>query len=485
MLTIAETIFNNDKSIYMKRILFVALFFCCFGFCLAQIPEGYYDAAVGLKGSALKSALHSIIKTHKTIGYKSLYGCYSETDAKPNNKVWDIYSDVPGGKPPYEFDFGSDECGNYKYEGDCYNKEHTVPKSWFNDASPMYSDLMHVLPTDGKVNGMRGNYAYGEVSNPTWTSLNGSKVGKNTVSGNSSTVFEPIDEYKGDIARIYFYMSVCYSDKNMGQEGNSMFSGSNIKDWALKMLLRWNEQDPVSQKEINRNNAVYGLQENRNPFVDYPQLVDLVFGSLTDEEFYPNGKIYKVDVFDTICDNETITYRDVKFSRDTVAVFKLHTDECDSIITYHLKVWPTYEIDVYDTVKMKDLPFKYNGVQFEKDTLVVFELSTVHDCDSVVNYHFTVDTSTVDIQNYFKESHFTVYPNPANDEVFITTSSQDVEAVQNVSLFDVQGRLLYKEAISVKPQELIKINLSSCKSGCYFIKIDYRQGSETHKIIVR
>lgn len=470
----------------MKKILFVTFFICSCVFCRAQIPEGYYDAAVGKRGSELKSALHAIIAPHKTISYKSLYSCYSKTDAKPNKKVWDIYSDTPGKKPPYEFDFGDDECGNYKNEGDCYNKEHTVPKSWFNDASPMYSDLMHILPTDGKVNSMRSNYAYGEVNNVTWTSKNGSKLGLNRVAGNSSIVFEPIDEYKGDIARIYFYMSICYSDKNLGHEGSSMFSGSDLKPWALEMLLRWNENDPVSQKEIDRNNAVFSLQENRNPFVDYPQLVDLVFGKKTDEDFDTIiTPVYQKEIFDTICDNEFTMYRDVRFSKDTVAVFKLHYEDYDSIITYHLKVWPTYEMDVYDTVNVSELPFKYNGVLFEKDTLAVFELFTIHDCDSVVNYHFTVDTSATGIQNYFKQKHFTVYPNPAKEEVYISSLSAGDWTIQNVSLFDVQGRLLYREIVSKKPGESIRINVSSYKPGCYFINVDSKMGSETHKIIIQ
>jgi len=138
-------------------------------------PTGYYNDAAGKSGEALLAALHEIIDGHNDKGYNALKAGYESTDVKPNGNVWDIYSDVPNGTPPYEFQFGN-TCGTYSNEGDCYNREHTFPQSWFSKSSPMRNDIIQVLPTDGKVNGMRGNYPYGEVDNPTKTSLNGSKV---------------------------------------------------------------------------------------------------------------------------------------------------------------------------------------------------------------------------------------------------------------------------------------------------------------------
>lgn len=267
------------------------LIFLCATICLqAQIPNNYYNSAYNKKGYALRVALHNIISNHTTLSYNALWDAYKTTDKRPDNgKVWDIYSDRPNGTPAYYFTFGSDQCGNYSTEGDCYNREHSVPQSWFNDASPMKTDLFHVYPTDGKVNGQRGNYAYGEVNNATWTSTNGSKLGSCATAGYSGTVFEPIDDYKGDLARSYFYMAVCYMNKNLGQETQSLFSGGSLKPWALNMLIRWHNQDPVSQKEIDRNNAVYSIQHNRNPFIDYPELVGKIFGSDSINMFNPTG----------------------------------------------------------------------------------------------------------------------------------------------------------------------------------------------------
>lgn len=236
-----------------------------------QIPNGYYDAAAGLYGTALKQALHDIIDNHTSVTYQSLWTHFQTTDKKTNGKVWDMYSDIPGGTPAYEFTFVTDQCGTYNSEGDCYNREHSFPASWFNDAYPMYSDLFQIVPTDGYVNNRRSNYPYGKVGSASWTSTNGSKLGSSATAGYSGTVFEPIDAYKGDFARNYFYMATRYYNEDSGWPGSDMVTGSQLKPWAVTLLLQWHQLDPVSQKEIDRNNAVYGIQHNRNPFIDHPE----------------------------------------------------------------------------------------------------------------------------------------------------------------------------------------------------------------------
>ncbi len=253
-----------------------------------QIPPGYYDNAAGLSGTPLQSALHNIIDNHTVRSYNQLWTDLQVTDDKPNGKVWDIYSDIPGGTPPYEYSFGSDQCGTYSQEGDCYNREHTFPKSWFGgEVSPMYSDLFQVMPADGYVNSQRSNYPYGEVGSYTWISQNGSKLGSCIYPGYSSTVFEPIDEYKGDVARNYFYMATRYYGEDGSWPGSGMVDGSQLKEWAKNMLLEWSNGDQVSQKETDRNNAIYNLQNNRNPFIDHPEYIELIWGDgLADEPAY-------------------------------------------------------------------------------------------------------------------------------------------------------------------------------------------------------
>lgn len=226
--------------------------------------------------TSLKTSLSKLIKNHDSLSYDDLWEAFKTTDRRSDGTVWDMYSNE-------KYKFGNDQCGNYSKEGDCYNREHSVPKSWFDKKTPMYTDLFHLVPTDGYVNGRRSNFPFGEVSSATYTSKNGSKLGRSALSSYSGTVFEPIDEYKGDFARIYMYFVTCYQDKNITatSEAKSTFVKSGqyytLTDYAKELFLSWNELDPVSEKEIERNQNVYRLQGNRNPFVDIPALAEIIF----------------------------------------------------------------------------------------------------------------------------------------------------------------------------------------------------------------
>ena len=256
----------------MRRLHLLIVFLIAAFALKAQAPSGYYDNANGLTGDQLKQALHDIIDNHTEVSYSAIWNAFKNTDNKGSNVVWDMYSD--GASYSYSYSVTNDQCGEYTDEGDCYNREHSWPKNWFDGSenSTPGHDLHHIFPTDGYVNSRRSNFPYGEVQSATYTSQNGSKLGTCKSSlGYSGTVFEPIDEYKGDFARAYFYMSVRYygEDSNWGSSG--MTNKSELEDWAIAMLLNWNEQDPVSQKEINRNNVIYNTyQHNRNPFIDNP-----------------------------------------------------------------------------------------------------------------------------------------------------------------------------------------------------------------------
>ena len=272
--------------------LSVFLLFLAASPVLAQGPNDsgtYYKDADGYKGKALKTRLYGIINPHTTLSYSALWNAYKTTDKRDDGKLWDMYSDITN----YEIG-GTAQGANYNKEGDSYNREHSLPKSWFGGASPMYTDLMHLIPTDGYVNNRRSNYPYGENNGERYASANKfCKLGNCTTPGGTGIVFEPNDEYKGDIARIYFYMATAYeaaiagwSSKASG--GTEIFSKDEYKpfvDWQMNMLLRWAKEDPVSQKEIDRNNAVYAIQKNRNPFVDYPGLEDYVWGDSVNVAF--------------------------------------------------------------------------------------------------------------------------------------------------------------------------------------------------------
>ena len=258
-------------------------------------PDGYYDSAAGLVGQALRQVLHDIIDDHNSISYDAAWGAYYTTDLKPNGMIWDIYSDTPGQTPPYEYTPGEDQGGSGDGEGYGYTREHTWPKSWFGGTvSPMYTDLFALYPCDARVNGMRGNDPYGEVNNPTSTSMNGSMKGLNSYPGFDDTVFEPIDAYKGDLARTYFYMSTRYYTEDAGWPGSGAVEGATLLPWAQAMMLDWSAADPVSQKEITRNNAIFAIQGNRNPFIDHPELIEAFFNVTgVDEEIEQPG-VYRL-----------------------------------------------------------------------------------------------------------------------------------------------------------------------------------------------
>jgi len=257
----------------------------------AEIPAGYYDSCDGKTGQALLTALCDKISAHTTVSYKNLWTVYKKSDVHADGSLWDMYSTKNWGT-------SFTKCGNYTVVGSCVNREHSFPKSWFNDASPMYSDAYHIYPTDGKVNGQRGNMPYGECANGTYLPSNGSvkplgRLGTSTFSGYSGTVFEPDDQYKGDFARSYFYMAACYNDR-IAYWDSDMLAGNKypaFTKWAVNLLMKWTRQDEVSQKEIDRNDAVYEFQGNRNPFIDHPELAEYIWGDKVGEPWHPGGSV--------------------------------------------------------------------------------------------------------------------------------------------------------------------------------------------------
>jgi endonuclease I len=278
----------------MKKI-YSLLFLLSFTIGIGQIPNGYYSSATGT-GYTLKTQLYNIIKGHTDNGYAGLYTTYQSSDIdnfyENDGTILDMYSEKPSATDPYNYSSGSTQrCGTYSVEGDCYNREHIIPQSVFNSAAPMVSDAHFITPTDGKVNGQRSNYPHGTVATASWTSLNGSKLGSSSVAGYSGTVFEPINDFKGDIARMYFYFATRY-ENTVGTYSYAMFDGSSNKVFTtafLNTLLAWNAQDPVNAREIARNNAIYAKQNNRNPYIDHPEYVQAIWGSTSSDTQAPTA----------------------------------------------------------------------------------------------------------------------------------------------------------------------------------------------------
>ncbi|MDR2840773.1 MAG: endonuclease [Paludibacter sp.] len=259
----------------MKSKFFILIAFIFYAAILiAQIPDGYYNNAIGKKDAALKTALHLIIHDHTKLGYYVSASYFLTTDWNPNGYLWDMYG----------------ETRQTSWNGNILNREHNLPKSWFGvsggneESHPMGTDLHNLYPSEKAANSAKSNYPLGEVNaSPTFN--NGvSKVGKSKIASYSATVFEPADQYKGDFARDYLYMVTCYENEysrwtSTGTQ--SMLQNDTyptLKPYAIDLLLKWHSNDPVSEKETNRNNEVYKIQHNRNPFVDFPVLAQYIWG---------------------------------------------------------------------------------------------------------------------------------------------------------------------------------------------------------------
>ena len=360
----------------------------------AQAPNGtgtYYQKADGKKGRELKTAMYEIINTPSVLDYDSLWIAYRTSDAIPTDTVpiiWDMYSC----KSAYSIYTNLHRNGSASDpEGvKGFQREHSMPKSWFNpvaksgtsytykDIWPMYSDLTHLIPAEGKVNNKRSNNPYGETTGEDYTldgkkkpgyksEENFSRLGLNTYPGYVGTVFEPNDQYKGDLARIYFYMVTAYEKKqptwsstsdgigdHCGTWTGDMFNTEETNEgldpyqpfapWAFDMLMKWAKNDPVSQKEIDRNEAIYKMQGNRNPFVDYPGLEDYIWGDKKDVAFEYGGEPASEEPTSDNCE--------LALNKTTLGVDWQISEERKAALTAAEKDWTLYDNqrDYYDRI---------------------------------------------------------------------------------------------------------------------------------------
>lgn len=288
---------NLIQNIMRKHFLLSFALFCCAALWAVDPSTNLVTYYANIDGKAtdsndnLRTTLCSIISTgYTTIGYSSLPNSVYAASSDPSDfyegsskTMEDIYSSYP---------YNSSQDGSSATTcGMGWNKEHTVPQSWFGKASPMVSDAHHIFPTDIRMNSCRSNYPYGENNASKYCSSYGyGHLGTSTFSGYTGQVFDPGSTedcggkcYRGDLARVYFYMATRYrtTDFTSGT-GYTSFTYTNgvadLTDYMKNLMLKWHREDPVSEKELKRNNAIYAHQHNRNPFVDYPCLVEYIWG---------------------------------------------------------------------------------------------------------------------------------------------------------------------------------------------------------------
>ncbi len=455
-------------------------------------PPGYYASAAGLTCAALKTALSNIITTGMTPKtYGDLWTQYLVSDIKPRevgpgtspNVIWDIYSDNPSGPDPYNFTPGTVASGGQQDngtaatgEGQYYNREHSIPQSWFGASAGSgsigpESDYFHIYPTDKIVNANRGNYIYGMVSAPTFTSQNGSKLGPNTVAGLSTTAFEPINGFKGDLARSFFYFVTRYQSnmaawQTLSVEGNMAFDGTtwpSIELPYLIMMLQWNSLDPVSQKEIDRNNAGYIFQNNRNPYIDHPEFVSQIWSGGC-------GLLLPVE----------LTAFNAKYASNSVVL--------------------SWKIERADGFNHFEIERSSDGGRTYQNAGIVPWQSGVNDysfTDNVASLDGTVlyRLKMVDQNNVYKYSQVVpvklpgfegvavLYPNPAKDLLTIAFR-KSTGAILSVSIFDISGRTISASRL-LPGQSVYSFNVSTLSNGKYILKIQDRDKTSYTQFVVQ
>ncbi len=439
------------------------------------IPPGYYNAATGLTCQPLKTAVKTIISTGANdITYGGLWTLYQFSDLHRNDAntadiIWDMYSDNPTGPEPYTYTYGTNQCGTYSGEGGCYNREHSTPQSWFASASPMVADAHHIFPTDGKVNGVRSNYPYGEVSNVSSTSLNGSKLGTGNNFGYTGTVFEPIDAYKGDFARAGLYMITRYEDQVISQNWSGLGTGNTVflsttdepdaakrrlqmyDAYQLKTLVKWHNQDPVSQKEIDRNNAIYyttigsNPQANRNPFVDHPEYVAAMFQCTG---------LLPVTLLDFTAQK----------NKETVLLRWYATLETD---------FKKYEIErsidgrtfnvIGEVVGANLANYSFIDSYLPRASVVYYRLKMIDQDGKFENSKVV----TIKLSNNL--SNALVYPNPTLNALNIKLY-QVLQSTSILQVLDIAGRIVKQQTINANTLN-VNLDVKNLAAGRYFVKI--------------
>ena len=436
------------------------------------IPANYYNGTDGLTCQTLKTRLRDITSN----GYVELtytpgvWLAYQFTDLRidDNQKdsiIWDIYSDNPSGPEPYTYKYQINQCGSYSKEGDCYNREHSTPKSWFANATPMYTDVNHLYPTDGYVNNMRSNYPYGEVNAPTYESANHSKLGTGDNFGFKGIVFEPIDKYKGDLARTSMYMATRYENEiianNWSANGtaDALFLSPNdepdaakrklqIYDaWYLKTIFKWSDQDPVSQKEVDRNNAIYyqSGQHNRNPFIDHPEYAAMIWqctGLLP---------VTIIDFTATRSSNNVL----LQWYATYETSFKEYEVQSSTDGVHFIKS---------GVVNARNLSnYSYVDGQLPDANMIFYRLKMI-DQDGKYAYSKIV---SLRLNNNF--SNAVVFPNPVKNELKIQLKKL-LPVSSTLRIIDMTGRVIKTQIISSNTGYIIE-NVSGLSAGRYFIKI--------------
>ena len=459
----------------MKRLYFLFVV-CLFTVgVLGNIPAGYYHKAKGKKGSELLDALNDICSNGIFLKYGSGKGYTWEgfhyTDRNDDSSVIDMYSS----NIRYQTDFNSVEGMHI---------EHALPKSWWGGLENYaFRDLHNLFPADAKTNITKNNLPLGEVVNATFD--NGvSKIGTTNLYNDNVKCFEPSDEYKGDFARAYLYISTVYNE--FYELWNSqMMQNNTYPVWnneALELLLKWHRKDPVSDKEIKRQETVYQIQHNRNPFIDYPEMVEHIWG---------NKKEYNIEIEEDerpalltptawSAVNIPVTYigstatkrlffEGINFNEKLILSLKHKSQE---ITLSKESISPQELLHGYDLI----ISISSNTAKTIIDTLIIHTAETIELPISVTFSDEFIMTNVVAINPIQAELNWTDLPDTKEYEIILRNAPNMRTADLMFSAY-VEGSS-YNKAISIyngtgKAVDLKYYSLRKQSNGVGHLKLDY------------
>lgn len=450
-----------------------------------HIDADYYGGITNTECASLKSELRNLIRTQDVIRYtSSLYDVWDailHTDTRQNDAgtatiVWDMFTDIPAATGEFEFnhcanrDGGSCAAG----EGVCYNREHTFPRSWWGGgttlADTQNTDMHHIYASDRLMNTLKSNYPPGIVTAPSNTGSNGYMVGANPAHPCVSTsYFEPIDEYKGDYARTFFYFVTRY-EHNMvawapiNARGDCFLDAStypSIDPWGLALMLQWHAADPVGQKEIDHNNAVYAIQGNRNPYIDNPNWVNFVWG---DELGAPCNLIalpVELISFTALPEMEHIKLKWLTASEQSSDYFLVERSE--------------NLIDWNEVTKLNAAGYSNQNITYDAVDFSPIQGKSYYRIKQV-DYDGSTYLSRVESVLYSTSNEIQFYPNPFG----ITLTISGVSSLEEIRFISVAGQDCSKLIeVTSKNNNALEINTSRLKSGLYLLHTP----TSLHKVV--
>ncbi len=449
-----------------------------------HIDADYYASLTnGINCATLKSELHTLIAVQTDrIRYSSsqydVWDAILHTDRRMNDAntaeiVWDMFTDIPNATGEFEYDhcLNRDQGSCPGGEGFCYNREHTFPRSWWGGGTTLSdtinTDMHHIYASDRSLNSSKSNYPPGVVATPVTTGSNGVKIGGNSAYPCASTnYFEPIDEFKGDYARTYFYIVTRYQHnmaawQTLNARGDCFMDGTSfpsIEPWALNVLLQWHAADPVSQKEIDHNNAVYAIQGNRNPYIDNPDFVFLVWG---DEFGLPcTTTALPVELVEFKAEKKQ---RSIDLTWETVS--ENNSDFFEIERSTDMANWTS--IGAIDAAGNSNELLRYLFVDYDLSSEIIYYRLKQVDFDGSYSYSAIKSVSTE------MENQISAFPNPVQN---VLTIKGKVLAIADIQIFDLLGREVTSlvEMREVSNKE-ISIDLTKLTSNMYLLKINDTQ----------